>query len=115
MLAFTDAALVHLFVAAGRVPQRRRARWLRNLARQLDPSSPTPNAQACRDARIRARNGTVYYRIPLDRIDLEEMLIREGLLRAGVDHSHSEAEVALRYFITALISVSTDITVGTSS
>jgi hypothetical protein len=43
------------------------------------------------------------------------MLIREGLLRAGVDHSHSETEVALRYFITALISVSTDITVGTNS
>jgi hypothetical protein len=112
VIGFSDTGLAYLFLAASRVPQRSRARWLRRLARDLDPSSPTPNGQACRDARARQRNGISFFRIPVNRVDLEEMLIREGLIRAGVDHSHADVEAALQHFITTLISVSTDITVG---
>jgi hypothetical protein len=102
MLAFTDAALVHLFLAASRVPQRRRARWLRNLARQLDPSSPTPNALRCRNARQRQNNGVKVYCVPLDTIEVEALLTRERLLAPGRDYARAEVETALAEFINRL-------------
>jgi hypothetical protein len=108
VLALTDQPLARLAIAASRIPQNRRAKWLRRLARELEPHAPTPNAQACRDARSRQRDGISFFRLALDVIAVEHLLENEGLLRAGVDHSHIEIEAALADFITKL----TDIIVG---
>src|SRR5215472_17188642 len=62
MLALTDAALARLCIAATRIDPRRRGRWLREIARKLDPpkfdcstpkQSQTPAAR--RQARVRQR------------------------------------------------------------
>jgi hypothetical protein len=54
MLAFSDESLARLAIAASRIPQNRRAKWLRKIARQLEP---TPNALRLRNARERQDNG----------------------------------------------------------
>jgi hypothetical protein len=115
MLALTDAALVHLFLAAGRIPQRSRGKWLRRLAHQLDPGAPTPNAQLCRDARARQRDGVSYFRIPLDVASIEQLLENEGLLQRSVDHSHHEIESALTTFLFALTDIAVGLNSGTGS
>ena len=45
MLAFDDQALAHLLIAATAVPVRKRGRWLRQFAAQLDP--PRAFANPC--------------------------------------------------------------------
>jgi len=55
MLALSDQGLAHLFIAATAIPPDERRKWLRKLARQVDPKHP-------RQKRYynRRRNGTVY-------------------------------------------------------
>jgi hypothetical protein len=54
VLALTDEALVHLCIAAGRVPARMRGRWLRQLAQQLEPP---PHVHAADGYNITISNG----------------------------------------------------------
>jgi hypothetical protein len=114
MLALDDAALARFVRVAKKISVRKRGRWLQEIAKQLDPGSRSrKNAEWCRVSRLRAKNGVVAFRVVLDRVALEETLIAESLLRAGVEHSHAAIEDALQYFLDALIAVSTDdITVG---
>jgi hypothetical protein len=112
MLALDDGAFARLFIAASAVPHRRRARWLRRIARQLDPS---PNALHCRGARERQRSGLTVYHLLLETVGIEALLEREQLLRAGADHSRREVEAALRELITALTLVSFDMSVEPNS
>jgi hypothetical protein len=98
-LAFTDQSLARLVTAASKVSQRSRAKWLRAVARQLEP---TPNILKCRNARERAKNGTAYYRLELDQVAIEEMLVRERLLSPGQEYSRREVEAALTTFLMAL-------------
>jgi len=47
MLALTDQALARLVIAAGAVPVRKRGRWLRHLAAQLEPA-PASNGDGAK-------------------------------------------------------------------
>ena len=99
MLSFSDESLAQLVIAASRVPQRSRAKWLRATARKFEPSA---NALRLRNARERQDNGVGYYRLALNEVAIEELLSREGLLLPGRDYSRAEVEVALAEFITRL-------------
>jgi hypothetical protein len=52
--------------------------------------------------RERQRLGVRCFKLPLNVVNVEEMLIREGLLSPLVDHSHGEVEAALAEFVTRL-------------
>ena len=45
MLAFDDKALALLCIAAGAVPVRKRGRWLRGIAAQLEPAQASNGAR----------------------------------------------------------------------
>jgi hypothetical protein len=108
LLQFDDRSLAMLITAAARISYRKRSVWLKDIARQLEDATPSRNAKWCREARARARNGVSFFRIPADRVGVEEMLIAEGLLQAGIDHSHSAVENALGAFLAELIAISID-------
>jgi hypothetical protein len=100
MLAFDDAALARLVRATSKISQRKRGRFLRKIANELDPS---PNAVRLRNARQRRETGIGYYRLALNEVAVEELLSREGLLLLpGRDYSRAEVEIALAEFITRL-------------
>jgi hypothetical protein len=52
--------------------------------------------------RERRRLGIAVFRLPLDAVNVEEMLIREELLSPLVDHTHGAVEKALAEFVTKL-------------
>jgi hypothetical protein len=99
VLALTDEQLALLCIAATAYRANRRARWLRKIARLVDP---TPNALRCRRARQRQNNGVKVYCVPLDTIEVEALLTRERLLAPGRDYARAEVETALAEFITRL-------------
>jgi hypothetical protein len=72
MLALTDQGLAHLCIAATAVAPRARAKWLRKLARKVDPS---------RQARYydRHRNGVVVISARCDPTSLAELLHDAGI------------------------------------
>jgi hypothetical protein len=94
-----DAALARFVRAAKSISVRKRGRWLRKIAHQLEPS---PNAVRLRHARQRQEIGFGYYRLALNEVAVEELLIREELLLAGRDYSRAQVERALAEFITRL-------------
>jgi hypothetical protein len=108
VLAFSDEALALLMIAAGRIQQRRRGEWLRATARKFEP---TPNAVRLARARQRQDNGVAYYRLQLDAVAVEQLLVREGYLLDGRDYERTAVETALADFITRLC----DMHVGTDS
>jgi hypothetical protein len=113
-LAFDDAAIARLAGAVRKVSPRKRKRWLADVARQLDTATPSRNsrnAQWCRASRARAKSGAVIYRLELDEVAIQEMLVNEGLLPARQEYTRRQVEAALTKFLVAL----TDITVGSNS
>jgi len=99
MLAFDDESLARLIRAAGKVSYRKRGRWLRKIAHELDPS---PNALRLARARKRQDNGIGYYRLQLDTVEVEALLCREGYLVASKDYDRAAIEQALALFIAEL-------------
>jgi hypothetical protein len=99
MIGFSDQGLALLAIAAGRVRHNQRAKWLRRLARQLEP---TPNAVRLRNARHRQDNGVSFFRLELPTVEVEQLLLREGLLVGNRDFHRAEVELALAEFITRL-------------
>ena len=54
MLALTDQGLAHLCIAASAVPTEERRKWLRRMARQLDPSNQNRYYRRHRAGRVKA-------------------------------------------------------------
>jgi hypothetical protein len=97
MLALTDAALAHLCIAASRVPQRRRRRWLLEISRRLDPPRAIINRrERSRRSRARKKNGKAILRIEVD---------HDPLLLALIESGHmSEVETANQRRVEAVVS-----------
>jgi hypothetical protein len=102
VLALDDAALARLVIAATRIRPNHRARWLRRIARAVDPS---PNALRLRRARQRQNNGTATYRLALNQVPIEELLVRERLLAPGQEYTRAQVEAALTTFLHALTQI----------
>jgi len=70
--------------------------------------SPSEKGEASRNAvRIhrhieRRKQGRKVYALELDEVNIEEMLIHEGLLAPGLDHNHKAVVAALAEFISRL-------------
>jgi hypothetical protein len=99
VLALSDGALAQLFVSATAIPERGRRRWLQRVARELEGHQPTPLALRVRKSRARQRKGKASYRVTLDAVDLEEMLLSSGFLLPEHVDTHSEVEAALASFL----------------
>ena len=99
MLQFDDKSLAVLIRATLKVSYRKRGRFLRRLAHDLDPS---PNALRLARARQRQDNGIGYYRLQLPTLEVEALLCREGYLVASKDYDRAAIEQALARFITEL-------------
>ena len=100
MLAFSDESLARLVRGARQVSWRKRGKWLRELARELDPPAVRTPA-AARQARVRARrkNGLHVYRLELRDLAVEgliEMMLATGRLteREALNHQRVETELA---------------------
>jgi hypothetical protein len=110
VLAFTDAAIARVFISATAIAPQTRGRWLQDLARALEGGKRRvangPDVQ--RGARLRAfrqrqRLGQSIYRLTLDAVDLEELLIASRTLRPEDRDTHSKVELALTKFLELLI------------
>jgi hypothetical protein len=77
MLALTDQALARLCVAATAVPQKKRAQWLRRVARKLEP---LPRARHTAAWRAREKAGRILLKLEVDEAELVVGLIDAGLL-----------------------------------
>ena len=61
--------------------------------------------EASRRFRIRDKAGLKMYRLLLDSVDIEELLVREELLTPGVDHDQRTVEAALTEFVSRLAGI----------
>jgi hypothetical protein len=50
----------------------------------------------------RRKQGRKVYALELDEVNIEEMLIHEGLLEPGKDHDHKTVTAALTVFVSSL-------------
>lgn len=100
MLALTDEAFARVVIGATKVRQNHRGRWLRRLARALDPPMITDNARKCRAARERAKKGQIILRFKVSEIDVAEMLENAQLLSPNAEHSRQELSAALVFFLS---------------
>jgi hypothetical protein len=110
MLAFTDESLARVFISATAIAPQTRGRWLQDLARELEnkgrplfSGGPKPSVQRLRDFRQRQRLGQSIYRLTLDAVNLEELLIAARTLRPEDRDTHSKVELALTKFLELLI------------
>jgi hypothetical protein len=99
LLQFNDESLARLIRATAKISHRKRGRFLRRLAHDWDPS---PNALRLRKARQRQNHGVKYFRLVLNELAVEELLIREQRLLPGRDYSRAEVESQLARFIDDL-------------
>src|SRR5262245_58562307 len=77
MLAFSDAAMARLAIAATAVAPAERAAWLRDLANRLEP---TAGAVYTRNWRHRERNGQILLRVVVDEADFAVAAVAHGFL-----------------------------------
>src|SRR5262249_1146687 len=102
-LALTDVGLALLVAAANRVAQHRRGRWLKSIAAELEGHPPSPTARRLRRYQARRRNGQACYRLTLDEIDIEELLLASGTLAPADRDDHAAVERALARFLSLCI------------
>jgi hypothetical protein len=93
MLALSDEALARIAIGATRVAPHARDRWLRDLARKLDPPPRPPTRQA--RWRQRQRDGVVCYKLELHAAPVIEALIRAGMLSETEALEHRLVETAI--------------------
>jgi hypothetical protein len=103
VLGFSDIGLAYLAIAASAVEPSRRSRWLKQLALELEGHPPTPNARRVRRHRARTRNGQRVYRIVMDQVDLEELLLASRTLAPNARDDHAAVERALERLLSILI------------
>jgi hypothetical protein len=104
MIGLSDIGLAYLAIAAGRVAPSRRGRWLKSVACELEGSyTPSPTARRLRKYQARRRSGQKCYRLTLDEIDTEEMLLASGTLAPADRDDHSKVEAALQRLLSILI------------
>ena len=98
MLALDDAALAHLVISAGAVPNDQRARWLRRIARRLEGRPvPAPSAATTRQRHHRARRqrGEIVLRVYVNETDLAAALAGSGALPAVSNDDRRRLEEAV--------------------
>jgi hypothetical protein len=103
VLGFSDIGLAYLAIAASAVEPSRRSRWLKQLALELEGHPPTPSARRLRRHRARQRNGQCVYRVTMDQVDLEELLIAARTLSSNARDDHAAVEAALQRLLSILI------------
>jgi hypothetical protein len=104
MLALSDEALARLAIAAGRIAPQQRRRWLKSLARELEGSyTPSPNAYRLRKFQARRHNGEKCFRLTLNEVDTEELLLASGTLAPSDRDEPRAVERALERFISLCI------------
>jgi len=103
VIALDDQALARLAIAATRVPERGRRRWLRRIARELEGHRPSAVALRVRKFRTRQRNGERVYRVVVDQVGLEELLIVAQTLSPSARDDHTAVEAALKRLLSILI------------
>jgi hypothetical protein len=101
-LAFTDAGLAHLVLAANRIAPEHRGRWLQRIAHELE-HPPSATARRLRRYQLRRRNGQACYRIVQDQVELEELLLAAGTLAPADRDDHRQVEAALARFLSLCI------------
>jgi hypothetical protein len=104
MLALTDEALARVAIAAGRIAPRQRSHWLQRVARELEGHPPSPNAHRLRKFQARRHNGEKCFRLTLNEVDTEELLIASGLLTGDRDDTRA-VERALERFISLALPI----------
>jgi hypothetical protein len=102
-LCFSDQGLAHLVLAANRIAPNQRRRWLQRIARELEGHTPSPTARRLRKFQARRRSGQKCYRLTLDEIDTEELLLASGTLAPSDRDDHGNVEAALSRFISLCI------------
>jgi hypothetical protein len=103
VLALTDESLARLAIAASAIPERGRRLWLRRVARELEGHRPSAAALRVRKFRTRQRNGERVYRVAVDQIGLEELLIAAQTLSPSARDDHTAVEAALKRLLSILI------------
>ena len=107
MIALDDAGLARFAIAATAIRPEDRHKWLREVARHFEaPKRGRRRAlSAIRQRRYRRRVavGRATFRIEVNVVDLELLLVTAGLLRPG-DVDRSLVETALTKLIERLIS-----------
>jgi hypothetical protein len=101
VLALSDEALARLAIGATRLRSNARARWLRELARRLDPE-PRPATRQGR-WRQRQRNGVVCYKLELHAAPVIEMLIQQGRVSEAEALQHERVEAAITLAVEDMV------------
>jgi hypothetical protein len=103
VLALTDQALAHLCIAASAIPPRRRDKWLRKIARQVDPPRQT------RYYRRRHHMGMVCVRPEVDPDALAALLCAAGIFVLARDRETLKLgiEELVRRFEEGRLAIST--------
>ena len=91
MLAFSDAALAQIVIAAGRLPAEDRAQWLQRMAKRMEKAERRRQIQ--RTYRSRKRAGLMLLDVLVDEVAVPEALVQAGLL-APTDTDDSAAVAA---------------------
>jgi len=102
MLALTDEAFARLCIGATRIAPHQRGRWLRKIAAEVE-DPPSPTARRLRKYQARRKRGLRCYRLTLDEIDTEEMLLGSGTLAPADRDDHGKVEAALARFLALCI------------
>ena len=103
VIGLSDQGLAHLVIAASRIAPQARGRWLRRLAHELEGHPPSPNANRLRKFQARRHNGQKCFRLTLNEVDTEELLIASGVLGAADRDDTRAVERALERFISLCI------------
>lgn len=103
MLALSDEVLARLCIGATAVAPSQRSRWLKRIANELEGHPPTATARRLRKYRLRQRNGQRIYRVTLDQVDLEELLIASRTLSPQARDDHAAVQAGLQRLLSILI------------
>ena len=111
MLAFDDAALAQLVIAAGRVPPEQRGRWLRGLAKRIEKDSPNSHSKKSRaviqsDYRKRKRAGLMLLDVLVDEVAVPEALVQAGLLSPDQTDDSEAVAAAVAQMLSTIVNES---------
>jgi hypothetical protein len=80
MIAFDDAGLAQVFVAATAVPPEQRRRWLAEIAKRLERGPPSRGSYYVARHRQRVRDGLAVLQVEVEEVALAVALVDLGLL-----------------------------------
>jgi hypothetical protein len=112
VLAFDDAALARVVIAATAIPVAERSSWLASIAERMEKASPTDKpskktrAEIQSDYRKRKRAGLMLLRVSVDDVAVPDALVQAGLLApAQTDNSEAVAD-AIERMLSTIVSES---------